>query len=86
MTMIKCSECGKDISDKASVCIGCGAPISSRDAVTARTPAPAFGNLGDLTGDGRVDFEDFKAAYSKIKESSSEVESTEAPKADKASS
>lgn len=28
MTMIKCAECGKDISDKASLCIGCGAPIN----------------------------------------------------------
>lgn len=27
MAMIKCSECGKDISDKAAACIGCGAPI-----------------------------------------------------------
>ena len=27
MAMIKCSECGKDISDKANVCIGCGAPL-----------------------------------------------------------
>lgn len=81
MTMIKCSECGKEISDKASVCIGCGAPIStSPDAVSARRPAPAFGNLGDLNGDGRVDFEDFKAAYSKIKESSSKVESGKDPK------
>lgn len=27
MAMIKCSECDKDISDKAKVCINCGAPI-----------------------------------------------------------
>jgi len=26
--MIKCSECGKEISDTAPVCIGCGAPIA----------------------------------------------------------
>lgn len=82
MTLIKCSECGKEISDKASVCIGCGAPVSSQDAATARTPAPAFENLGDLNGDGRVDFEDFKAAYCKIKQSSSEAENAEDPKAD----
>lgn len=24
MALIKCSECGKDISDKASVCPNCG--------------------------------------------------------------
>ncbi len=82
MTMIKCSECGKEISDKASVCVSCGAPISSGpDAASARTPAPAFGNLGDMNGDGRVDFEDFKAAYNKIKESSSDSQSSEDPKA-----
>lgn len=78
MTMIKCSECGKEISDQASMCIGCDAPIlSGPAAVTARTPPPAFENLGDMNGDGRVDFEDFKAAYNKIKESSPEALDTE---------
>lgn len=28
MALIKCPECGKDISDKAQVCINCGYPIS----------------------------------------------------------
>lgn len=28
MALIKCPECGKEISDKASVCINCGYPIS----------------------------------------------------------
>ena len=27
MSLIKCSECGKEISDKAKVCPNCGAPI-----------------------------------------------------------
>lgn len=27
MALIKCSECGREISDKAQLCIGCGAPI-----------------------------------------------------------
>lgn len=27
MAMIKCSECGKDISDKARICPNCGAPL-----------------------------------------------------------
>ncbi len=31
MTMIQCSECGHPISDRASHCVGCGAP-------TARLP------------------------------------------------
>lgn len=27
MALIKCSECGKQISDKAQQCVGCGAPL-----------------------------------------------------------
>lgn len=27
MSLIKCPECGKEISDKATVCIHCGYPI-----------------------------------------------------------
>ncbi len=27
MALIKCSECGREISDKAAACPGCGAPI-----------------------------------------------------------
>jgi hypothetical protein len=29
MTMIRCSECGRSISDRAPACIGCGAPIGA---------------------------------------------------------
>lgn len=28
MALIKCSECNRDISDKAAACPGCGAPVS----------------------------------------------------------
>ena len=28
MALIKCSECGKEISDKATTCIHCGCPVS----------------------------------------------------------
>lgn len=27
MTLIKCNECGKEISDKAEICVNCGNPI-----------------------------------------------------------
>lgn len=27
MALIKCPECGKEISDKCEICIGCGFPI-----------------------------------------------------------
>jgi len=56
MAIIKCSECGKDISDKASFCVGCGAPI------TAAKP------FGDLDGDGKSGIGDVKAAFWKIKD------------------
>ncbi|WP_122974679.1 zinc-ribbon domain-containing protein [Comamonas thiooxydans] len=30
MALIKCRECGKEISDQAEACIGCGAPLRNR--------------------------------------------------------
>lgn len=44
MAMIKCSECGKDISDTAPACVGCGAPM----AVAATTSDNS--NKIDLSG------------------------------------
>ena len=29
MAIIQCSECGRAISDKASACVGCGAPLGT---------------------------------------------------------
>ncbi|HWG75270.1 MAG TPA: zinc-ribbon domain-containing protein [Steroidobacteraceae bacterium] len=29
MALLKCSECGRTISDKAKSCVGCGAPLKS---------------------------------------------------------
>jgi len=31
MALIKCPECGKEISDKSTVCIGCGYPINKEE-------------------------------------------------------
>lgn len=31
MSMIKCSECGKEISDKAKVCVHCGNPLKNEE-------------------------------------------------------
>jgi len=36
MALIKCSECGKEISDRAGVCPGCGAPVGG-GAATPRS-------------------------------------------------
>ncbi|EGY02165.1 hypothetical protein AZA_27470 [Nitrospirillum viridazoti Y2] len=37
MALIKCGECGRDVSDKAAACPGCGAPIAAL-AAAADTP------------------------------------------------
>lgn len=29
MAIINCDECGRDVSDKAAQCVGCGAPIET---------------------------------------------------------
>lgn len=34
MALIKCSECGKEISDKASTCPNCGMPLQREDRGT----------------------------------------------------
>lgn len=41
MALIKCSECGRDVSDKATSCPHCGMPISS--VKHASTPTPPAG-------------------------------------------
>ncbi len=33
MALIKCSECGREISDKASVCMNCGNPIENNECI-----------------------------------------------------
>lgn len=39
MALIKCSECGKDISDRAGACPGCGAPVSGSAATAPSSKA-----------------------------------------------
>ena len=34
MALIKCPECGKDVSDKASACIHCGCPIEKQEVAS----------------------------------------------------
>ncbi len=40
MALVKCSECGKEISDRAKTCIGCGAPIAAEDEARKSDEAP----------------------------------------------
>lgn len=39
MAMISCAECGKSISDKAQVCVGCGAPIDLTESQIGKEPS-----------------------------------------------
>lgn len=36
MAIIRCPECGREISDKAAACPSCGAPVSSGKVTPAR--------------------------------------------------
>jgi len=47
MALIKCPECGKEISDKAPACINCGCPVSAMKAEPAK-PAAGAANLSNL--------------------------------------
>lgn len=46
MALIKCTECGKEISDKAPACINCGCPVSAMKAETAKPAGSQTTNNG----------------------------------------
>ncbi len=56
MAMIQCTECGKEISDKAINCVGCGAPVSQASvaALPKVVPTKALYNSGTDTFSGTV--------------------------------
>ncbi len=39
MALIKCSECGKEVSDKAAACPGCGAPLTALPTAVSIDPS-----------------------------------------------
>lgn len=43
MALIKCGECGKEISSKAVACPNCGAPLQEVQPVTIRNPRRSSG-------------------------------------------
>ena len=59
MALIKCLECGKEISSRAANCPNCGAPNESARAATpsADAPPPSAGRISqsDSTGQSYVD-------------------------------
>ncbi len=40
MALTKCTECGREVSDKAAACPQCGAPVVAQAAAPATPPAP----------------------------------------------
>ena len=44
MALIKCSECGREISDRAEACPGCGAPVSVKQEASQQSPVPSTVN------------------------------------------
>ena len=49
MALIKCPECGKEISDRASACIHCGCPLASNEPVGGKIIIKAQTNPVDVT-------------------------------------
>ena len=45
MALIKCEECGKEISDKAKTCINCGYPVGEIKAREENENKKAFETL-----------------------------------------
>ena len=55
MALIKCPDCGKNISSNAEVCIGCGAPLKRQEntrtdnvKVTSTRAAGSYEAIGTL--------------------------------------
>ena len=36
MSLIKCPECGREVSDKSTACPGCGCPINKQDYIVVK--------------------------------------------------
>lgn len=48
MALIKCPECGREISDKAISCPGCGCPVEQNDNKMADINIATFATIGDV--------------------------------------
>lgn len=49
MAIIKCPECGKEVSDKASACIHCGFPLSTTAQNTNQQPRATIAAAPQIT-------------------------------------
>ncbi len=53
MALIRCPECGREISDKSSTCIGCGAPVT-QDSNNKLKPGKIKPKGEESSGGGNV--------------------------------
>ncbi|WP_041532067.1 zinc ribbon domain-containing protein [Pelobacter propionicus] len=72
MAMIKCANCGKDVPAPANFCCDCGTTLAILSVNPENSTSQASGKIGDLNGDGKIDWEDFKIALSKSKKYASD--------------
>ena len=66
MTLINCHECNKQISDKAEICIGCGAPVVLSYIIgkTISLPWKAIDKSTDRTGNLEIAERNFEELMS----------------------
>lgn len=50
MAIIKCPECGADVSDKAQICPNCGAPLAKKDNSAAKSSFKTGSIIGLIGG------------------------------------
>lgn len=62
MAMIKCPECGADVSDKAATCPNCGAPLPKRGDGDARSQFKTGAIMGTIGGASVLAFLAFAAS------------------------
>lgn len=66
MALIKCPECGKEISDKASACIHCGYPLASENIIKDKEIQSTDTKPTDIVSIEREDIERI-SSFQKIK-------------------
>ena len=73
MALINCPECDKQISDKAEICVGCGAPLESKFILSNIHTIGKAVNIGNLEVaqydfPKRMTYDDAKRACEKLGE------------------
>ena len=54
MALVRCAECNREISDKATACPGCGAPVSVLGTGQSQAPTRVQYNRGKDTFTGTM--------------------------------